>query len=102
MRILTRPQAAFDLALRLKRGDATLGEAFTFASGLYFRGKMAYAARFGEALVIAPGFGLVEAAMKVGLPEMRAMAEVPVDPDEPRFRDPLARDVKALAKKRCE
>lgn len=105
MAILTRPAAAFPLALAVKRGQATLGEAFTFASGLYFRGKMAYASRFATppkgapgALVIAPGLGLVDAARKVGLPDLAAMAKVPVDPDEPRFRGPLGRDVAALAK----
>jgi hypothetical protein len=42
--ILLRERAAFDLAVRLRSGTGvTLGEAFSFLSGLYFRGKLAYA-----------------------------------------------------------
>ena len=57
--IVLNPNATFDLAVRLRGAGVTLGEAFTFLSGLYFRGKLAYAERFGTALVIAPGWGLV-------------------------------------------
>jgi hypothetical protein len=43
--LLFRPDADFDIARRLRRGEATLGETFGFISGLYFRGKLAYAQR---------------------------------------------------------
>jgi hypothetical protein len=33
-RLLLRPEAKFDLALRLRREDVPLGEAFAFISGL--------------------------------------------------------------------
>src|SRR5687768_18608314 len=40
-------RGTFPLALRLRAGDAVpLGEAFSFLSGLYFRGKLAYAQTF--------------------------------------------------------
>ena len=46
--LLFSPGANFDLARRLRtRGGASLGEVMSFVSGLYFRGKLTYAARFG-------------------------------------------------------
>ena len=44
--LVLREQASFDLAVRLRKDGATLGEVFTFLSGLYFRGKLAYARAF--------------------------------------------------------
>ena len=45
--LVLREQASFSLALKLRsREGATLGETFTFLSGLYFRGKLAYAEHF--------------------------------------------------------
>ena len=47
--LLMRERAAFPLAVRLRSaGGVTLGEAFSFLSGLYFRGKLAYARRFAR------------------------------------------------------
>src|SRR5438093_629722 len=47
--ILLRDQAQFDLARRLRSAEGVpLGDVFSFLSGLYFRGKLAYATRFGE------------------------------------------------------
>jgi len=77
-------------------GGAPLGEVFTFMSSLYFRGKLAYANRFGRALVIAPGRGLLAADVPIRVADLEAMAEVPVDADEPRYREPLVRDAAAL------
>ncbi len=82
---------------------APLGEVFAFMSGLYFRGKMAYARRFAEAPdgvsgahIIAPGHGLVPADTPITLGDLRAMACVPVDEADPRFRDPLLSKSRAL------
>jgi hypothetical protein len=37
------------MGARLRRGGAIpIGEIFTFLSGLYFRGKLAYALQFGD------------------------------------------------------
>src|SRR4030081_4009843 len=65
MQMLLRPQAEFDLAQRVRAGAASLGEAFAFTSGLYFRGKLAYAQQFARtpegvpgALGIAPRAGV--------------------------------------------
>jgi hypothetical protein len=95
--LLLREQASFDLALRLRRDGATLGEVFTFLSGLYFRGKLTYAEHFGRALVIAPGWGLVPARQLIRSGELESIARVGVAPGEARFVDPLARDASALA-----
>ena len=77
-------------------GGAPLGEVFTFMSSLYFRGKLAYANRFGRALVIAPGQGLVSADIPIRTQDLQAMAEIRIDEDEPRYREPLVRDATAL------
>jgi hypothetical protein len=84
------------LTARLGDGGAPLGEVFTFMSSLYFRGKLAYAVRFGRALVIAPGRGLVSPDLTIGIADLQAMAAIPVDPEEPGFRDPLVRDATTL------
>jgi hypothetical protein len=97
-------RAGFPLAGRLREAGAPIGEVFAFLSGLYFRGKLAYARAFAHAhrpddgvLVITPGCGLIPSETIVTLEALRAIAAVGVSPDEPRFRDPLARDCAALA-----
>ncbi len=105
MALLLSARARFDLACALRsEGGAPLGEVFRFASGLYFRGKLAYAEAFARpppgapgALVIAPGAGLVDPATPVTAARVRAFAAVPVDAREPRFTGPLDRDARALA-----
>jgi hypothetical protein len=93
------------LTERLADGGAPLGEVFTFMSSLYFRGKLAYATTFalppagwtaGGALVIAPGRGLVPADLIIRRQDLEAMAAVPVDPQESRYREPLVRDATVL------
>lgn len=92
------------LTARLENGGAPLGEVFTFMSSLYFRGKLAYANAFGApprgwsgVLVITPGRGLVPADTLITVADLKEMAAVPVDEDEPRYREPLVRDARALA-----
>jgi hypothetical protein len=104
MALVLSPRARFALAHAVQGEGAPLGEVFRFASGLYFRGKLAYAEAFARppagvprALVIAPGAGLVSAAALVRAGDLRAFAAVPVDAAEPRFREPLERDARALA-----
>jgi len=103
-RMVMNPNAQFDLAQRLRTSGATLGEVFAFLSGLYFRGKLAYAEAFARelpggagTLVITPGWGLVPARRLITLEDLAAIAAVGVVPLETRFRDPLARDASALA-----
>jgi hypothetical protein len=103
--ILLNDRANFDLAIRIRSAEgATLGEVFSFLSGLYFRGKLAYARAFGTAhasqpghLVITPTRGLMPSDSPVTAADLREFAAVPIDVTEPRYRRPLERDVQALA-----
>ena len=82
--LVLRDQARFDLASRLRaREGASLGEVFSFLSGLYFRGKLAYAQSFARpaagvsgVMVITPCEGLREVALTVsGGPAPKAEAK---------------------------
>lgn len=103
-RILLRPEAAFDLAVRLRtRSGATLGEAFAFLSGLYFRGKLAYAQAFAhdpaDVQVITAGRGLLSPGLRVTARDLAAFNDVDIDAEEPRFTRPLVRTVKKLLRR---
>ena len=103
---LLNDNATFDLARRIRApGGVPLADVFSFVSGLYFRGKVAYARAFGRppaglsgALVITTDRGLVPADTTVTVADLRDMGCVDIDEDERRYRRPLARDVRALAK----
>jgi hypothetical protein len=100
--LLFREGADFDLARRVRAASgAPIGEVFSFLSGLYFRGKLAYAERFGpsreDAWVITPGDGLVPIDERVGLDDLLRYAAVPVDAEDTRYRLPLLRDCENLA-----
>jgi hypothetical protein len=104
--------ARFILARRLRNDGLPLGELFSFISGLYFRGKLAYARAFASPpvgmpgiLVITAGRGLVSPDALMTHDEMMEIADVPVDAGDPRYREPLERDAQELlrkAGKRCE
>lgn len=101
---LVRTSEKFDLALRLRRGGATLGEVFAFVSGLYFRGKLAYAQAFttsDRVFVITPSDGLQAPDLRVRLSDIERFAAVPIGVDEARYRAPLERDLRQLARKRA-
>jgi hypothetical protein len=104
--IVLGDNAQFDLACRLRDGGAPLGEVFAFLSGLYFRGKLAYARAFARpprgvrrALVITPSRGLRDADEPISTSCLREFAAVPVDVREERYRGPLLRDALKLAKR---
>lgn len=105
-RILLRDEATFDLAVRLRSSEgATVGETFSFLSGLYFRGKLAYAGAFARppiggdgVLVITTHRGLLPARTRVTVGELRDMACVPIHVDEPRYRGPMERDAEQLSR----
>ena len=100
-------RAPFDLAQRVRAGaGAPLGEVFSFLSGLYFRGKLAYARAFanpgdGDAgvFVITPTDGLCPADEPVDLARLRRFAAVDIEGDDPRYRKPLDRDARRLARR---
>jgi hypothetical protein len=97
---LLREGASSALATRVREGGAPIGEVFSFLSGLYFRGKLAYGMAFaspGDVRIITPGRGLVSPDTIVTLADLRSIAEVGVSHDEARYRDPLERDAIALA-----
>jgi hypothetical protein len=85
----------------------SLEEAFTYASSLYFRGKIAYARRFvnpppccGEGIyVIAPGFGLVPPDWIIDAPRFSTLRDVPADPAVLAFRKPLEAHALELLKR---
>jgi hypothetical protein len=106
-RTILSDRAEFELAqkLRGKRG-APIAEVFTFLSGLYFRGKIAYATVFARpaagipgVFVITPTRGLVEASTRIRLDDLREFATVDIHGDDPRYRAPIERDARVLARK---
>jgi hypothetical protein len=88
--------APFELARRLCREGAALGDVFAFISGLYFRGKIAYSTAFGTPLVITAGRGLLPPETLITVDDLRAIAAVPVDLADPLYRKPLERDALQL------
>jgi len=96
--LLLSPRAGFQLAHRLRApGGAPLGEVMSFVSGLYFRGKLAYAQAFGIPLVITADAGLRPADTAVTLATLRASARVDIDAANPRYRRPLEESARAVA-----
>jgi hypothetical protein len=102
--ILLKATSTLPLAERLRAGTLTLGEAFSFMSGLYFRGKLTYATAFGRAAgeaaavyVITPTRGLQRPELPVTVDVIREFGSVDVDADDARYRTPLERDLTALA-----
>lgn len=102
-RMLFNPEAQFALAERLRGSGASLGEVFSFISGLYFRGKLAYAERFADppagvegVHVITAAGGLLSPQEVVSLPRLRAISSTRVDAENPEYREPLDRDIRQL------
>jgi hypothetical protein len=117
--MLLNPASTMDLAQRLSAGELSLGDAFAFMSGLYFRGKLAYARHFGRVgqvgqvgdsaaltsptrptspvLVITPTRGLQPPETLVTATLLKEFARVDVDSDDRRYRKPLDRDLQMLA-----
>jgi hypothetical protein len=102
-------EARFALAEQLRTPQgAALGDVFSFVSGLYFRGKLAYARRFtrppdptdrvvaGGVLVITPNAGLRAADVSVTVDSIRAFAGEPIDLTNARYRRPLELGARAL------
>ncbi len=109
--MLLGDRGQFELARRMRAGQAaSLGEVFTFLSGLYFRGKLAYANVFARpdlarVLVITPTRGLVPASTPITLDDLREFAEIDIAEDDPRYRKPLERDLRRLVRQltaQCE
>src|SRR5258708_8881972 len=98
-KIVLSERAQVDLALRLRsdRGVA-IGEVFAFVSGLYFKGKLAYALTFARppepgaalagsgALVIPPNAGLRPAETAVTAEALPAFPRGPIAAHHPGYR----------------
>ncbi len=107
-RLLLSDRASFPLALALRQEGARLGDIFSFVSGLYFRGKLAYARRFAAppdptdalvgsgVLVITPSAGLRAADTLVTVEALRSFVGVEVAPDNPSYRNPLVSSATVL------
>jgi hypothetical protein len=95
-----RERSTIALASKLRDGHLTLGEAFSFMSGLYFRGKLAYTRAFGRhdppGLAITPTRGLLALESVVSVDLLREFAAVDVDAADHRYRTPLVESVERL------
>jgi hypothetical protein len=102
--ILLNQQAAFPLATRLRSSPgATLGEAFSFLSGLYFRGKLTYAERFAHPpvgehgiQVITTDRGLLSSETMIRTRDLVEFGAVDIDAGHLGYRRALQRDVSRL------
>jgi hypothetical protein len=94
------PRAAFALADRLRSSEgAPLGELFAFVSGLYFRGKLAYASRFGgpdQILVISTNRGLLPVGTLINAADLRALGTGDISLKDETYRRSLTRDAERL------
>lgn len=102
---LLSPRAQFPLAVRLREGHAApIGEIFQFLSGLYFRGKLAYARAFAApppelpsgVFVITTGAGLVDADTPVTGDAIRSFAGVDISASNAAYRNPLERTARSI------
>jgi hypothetical protein len=104
-KMLLNTEAGFELARRLHTGGkVTLGEAFTFMSGLYFRGKLTYARAFAHppgglagAYVITSNRGLLPVDTLVTAEELDAFSGNPIDAQNKSYSEPLVRTAVAVA-----
>jgi hypothetical protein len=102
--LLLNPAAPFALAQKFHREGLPLGEIFTFASGLYFRGKLSYAQYFAQqksgnlVRVITSNRGLLDPAETFNPAQLLAFGSVDIDGVDPRYIEPIRRDALALAR----
>ena len=98
---LLNPNAQFDLAVRLRTDGVTLGDAFAFLSGLYFRGKLAYARAFAGARdsihVLTTGRGLLSPDTIITADDMRGFASGNIDLADQQYVCALRADAERLA-----
>jgi hypothetical protein len=102
-RLLLEEPGKTRLAQGLRTEGAALGEIFTFTSGLYFRGKLAYARAYAYpppetpgVMVITASGGLLSPDRVLTLEELRGIVAGRVDLGDSRYRIPLERDARLL------
>jgi hypothetical protein len=102
-RLLLNPRAPFALARQFRADGLPLADIFSFASALYFRGKITYARRFADPAhgdlirVITANAGLVDPDRMMMPADLRRYGRVDIHEDNPRYHRPLRRDAAALA-----
>jgi len=91
------------LEQRLRAEGAELGEIFSFISGLYFRGKLAYARAYADPPPRVPGVVVITASGGLVSPDriltqegLREIAAGRVDAANSSYRIPLERDARRL------
>jgi len=99
-------RATFELAVRLRETGVPLGELFSFISGLYFRGKLAYSRAFaqaspgvGGAFVITHAAGLIEPEILITRDRLREISAERVEANNPVTADRSKHDAHKLAKR---
>jgi len=102
-KMILREAATFPLAVQLRQHGLPLGEIFSFISGLYFRGKLAYARAHASPPTGLPGIvvitasgGLVSPDRMVRLPDLLEITSGDIAPGNAEYRVPLLRDARLL------
>jgi hypothetical protein len=98
--VLMNPTASFPMAVQLREPEgAPIGDVFSFLSGLYFRGKLAYANAFGPRTtrVITTNRGLVTPDLRIGPADIEAFARVDLSTAGEDFLKPFSADAARLA-----
>ena len=103
------PNAQSALAVALRSADgASLGDLFSFVSGLYFRGKLTYARRFAQPAepdnpIVGAGIHVITANDGLRSPDtlvtgaaVRAFANGDIDADNATYRRPLEASARTL------
>jgi hypothetical protein len=102
-KMILREASAFPLAVQLREQGLPLGEIFSFISGLYFRGKLAYARAHAAPPIGVPGIvvitasgGLVSPDRMFRLLDLREITSGDIGAGAPEYRLPLERDARLL------
>src|SRR5437763_16732287 len=106
--LLFHPVTMFPVARALHSpAGASIGEIFTFLSGLYFRGKLAYAEAFARppqglhsgVFVITPNRGLLLPSIRMTLDDLASLAKTDIGASAEEFRNPSLAAAKFLRKR---
>jgi predicted kinase len=102
-KMILREAATFPSAVRLREQGLPLGEIFSFISGLYFRGKLAYARAHAAPpsgvpgiVVITASGGLVSPDRLFRMPDLLEITSGDIAAGAPEYRVPLERDARLL------
>jgi hypothetical protein len=97
------PKATFAVAARLRSQEGVpIGQLFAHMSGLYFRGKLTYALRFGHVFVITPDRGLMPADTPVTRDVLVRFGGADIHLENPSYRTSLETTARALAQHAAE